>query len=136
MKKITALIILLTLSELALATTIVCSKDITSKSIQGPHYLKIDAENEKIESFLVLADEDKGIYFDDANDVNEYEFRDRHITYADSYRINRYSFDWEKIWDLPTKLEIEKLGKCRISDKTIEDLKMELDEIKNRKRKI
>ena len=130
MKKITALLILLTLSEVALATTIVCVRE--KDMHKPPHYLQIDAENKKIEKFLVLADEDKGIYFDDF-DIDEYELREEYIEYG-NYRINRYSLDWEEY--LPYYVGIEKIGKCQISDITIDVLKKELDQIKNRKRKI
>ena len=130
MKKITALLILLTLSEVALATTIVCVKNIDI--LQVTNYLQIDAENKKIEKLLLLSDEDKGIYFEYV-DIGEYEFSDEYIRYGD-YRINRYSLDWQKFW--PSYTGYDKIGKCQISDITIDVLKKELDEIKNRKRKI
>ena len=129
MKKITALLILLTLSEVALATTIVCLKNINI--IQAPHYLQIDSENEKIEKRLVLADEDKGIYFEYVD--NNIEFSERYIKYG-NYKINRYSLDWQDY--LPNFIGLRKIGKCQISDIKIDVLKKELDEIKNRKRKI
>ena len=144
MKKITALLILLTLSEVALATTIVCLRE--KGGYQPPHYLQIDAENKKIEKLLILADKDKGIYFEEVDideykriyfhevDIDEHEFSEEYIKYGD-YRINRYSLDWQRLWDDPNST-VDKIGKCQISDIKIDILKKELDEIKNRKRKI